>query len=52
MRKRLEELNWQTQAHSLNHGDHGRVVEVFDAKPGEVVTRLPVSLKQKRKQIA
>ena len=45
MRKRLEELNWRTQPHSLSNG-------VFDSKPGEVVASLPISLKAHRKKIA
>jgi hypothetical protein len=45
MRKRLEELNWRTQAHSLNHGDHGEV----GSKPGEVI-RTPISLKTQRRK--
>jgi hypothetical protein len=53
MRKRLEELSWQTQPRSLNHGDHGEVVEVTDSKGGEVVASPPVSLTaQKQKEIA
>ena len=36
MRRRLEELNWRTQPHS---------VEVFDPMPGEVVTQ-PISLRR------
>jgi len=52
MRKRLEELNWRTQPHSLNHGDHGEVVKVFESKPGEVVTSPPISLAQQQKKIA
>jgi len=32
MRKRLEELNWRTQRHPLNNGDHEVVVGVFDSK--------------------
>ncbi len=45
MRKRLEELNWRTQPHSLNKG-------VFDSKPGEVVANSPISLAQHQKKIA
>jgi hypothetical protein len=53
MRKRLEELNWRTQPHSANNGDHGEVGEVFDYKPGECVATPPISLKvQKKKMIA
>jgi hypothetical protein len=44
MRRRLEELNWRTQPHPLNHGDHGEVMGVFDSKPGEVVASPPVRL--------
>jgi hypothetical protein len=44
MRKRLEELNWRTEPHSLKDGDHGEV----GSKPGEVI-RMPVSLAQRRK---
>ena len=43
MRKRLEELNWRTQPHSLNNG-------VFDSKPGEVIST-PVSLKAQQLRI-
>jgi len=50
MRKRLEELNWRTQPGSLNNGDHGEVVRVFDSKPGEVVVSPPISLKAKQKK--
>jgi hypothetical protein len=51
MRKRLEELNWRIP-HSLNHGNHGEVVGVFDSTPGEVIST-PVSLKaQQEKKIA
>ncbi len=53
MRRRLEELNWRTEPHSLNNGDHGEVGEVFESRPGEVVATQPISLKaQKRKKIA
>ncbi len=53
MRKRLEELSWRTQPRSLNNGNHGEVVRVFDSKPGEVVASLPISLKaQQKKKIA
>jgi hypothetical protein len=45
MRKRLEELNWRTQPYSPE------VVEVFDSKPGEVIST-PVSLAQQQKKIA
>jgi len=37
MRNRLEGLSWRTQPRSLNNGDQGEVVEVFDSKPGEVM---------------
>ena len=50
MRKRLEELNWQTQPRSLNNGGHGEVVRVFDSKPGEVVAIPPISLKAQKKR--
>jgi hypothetical protein len=52
MRKRLEELNWRTQPRSLNNGDHGEVVKVFDSKPGEAVAGTPISLAQQQKKIA
>jgi len=52
MQKRLEELNWRTQPRSLNKGDDGEVVKVFDPKPGEVVASPPISLAQQRKKIA
>ena len=42
MRKRLEELNWRTEAHSLNNGDHVQVGEVFESKPGDVVATQPI----------
>jgi len=45
MRRRLEELNWRTQPHSLNNG-------VFDSKPGEVVASTPISLAQQQKKAA
>ena len=48
MRKRLEELNWRMQPRSLNSGDHGQAVKVFDSKP-EVVASPPISLAQQRK---
>jgi hypothetical protein len=52
MRKRLEELNWRTQPHLPNNGDHGEVVGVFDSRPG-VVMSAPVSLKaQQQKKTA
>jgi hypothetical protein len=38
MHKRLEELNWRTQQHSPDHGDHSEVIEVIDSKPGEVLS--------------
>jgi hypothetical protein len=44
MRKRLEELNWRTQPHSLSNG-------VFDSKAGEVIGT-PVSMAQQEKEIA
>ena len=50
-RRRLEELNWRTQPRSLNNWDHGEVVEIFDSKPGEVIST-PVSLAQQEKKIA
>ena len=37
MRQRLEELNWRTQPHSVNNGDHGEAVEDWDSKPSEIV---------------
>ncbi len=53
MRKRLEELSWRTQPRSLNNGDHGEVVGVFDSKPGEAVASSPISLKaHQQKKIA
>jgi len=51
MRKRLEELNWRTQPRSLNNGDHGEALGVFDPKPAEVIST-PVSLAQQEKKIA
>jgi len=52
MRKRLEELNWRTQPDSLANGDHGEAVGVFDSKPREVVTSLPISLKAQQQKLA
>ena len=53
MRKRLEELNWRTEAHSLNNGDHREVGEVFESKPGDVAATQPISLKARQgKKIA
>jgi pyruvate formate-lyase activating enzyme-like uncharacterized protein len=49
MRKRLEELNWRTQPHFPNNGDHGEVVEAFDFRRGEVICT-PVSLKAQQKK--
>jgi len=49
MRKRLQELNWRTQPHSLNNGSYGEIVEV-DSKPGEVVARMSISLAQQGKK--
>jgi hypothetical protein len=51
MRKRLEELNWRAQPRSLSNGDHGEVVEVFDSKPGEVIST-PISLAQQKRKTA
>ena len=45
MRRRLEELNWRTQPHSINDG-------VFDSETGEVVASPPISLAQQQKKIA
>jgi len=44
MRKRLEELSWQTLPHSPNNG-------VLDSKPREVIST-PISLAQQEKKIA
>ena len=53
MRKRLEELNWRTEAHSLNDGDHREVGEVFESRPSDVVATQPISLKARQgKKIA
>ena len=52
MRKRLEELNWRTQPHSLNNGEHGEVVGVFDSKPRDVVAGTTISLAQQQKKVA
>ncbi len=49
LRKRLEQLNWRTQPRPLNHGDHGKVVEVSDSTPGVVAEIPPVSLEQPKK---
>ena len=49
MRKRLEDLNWRTQSHSLRDGNQEEVVKVFDYKPGEVVASPPISLAQQKK---
>jgi hypothetical protein len=51
IRTRLEELNWRTQPHSLNNGNHQEGVKVFDSKPGEVVSS-PISVTQQKKKIA
>jgi hypothetical protein len=53
IRKRLDELSGRTQprslnTHSLNNGDHGEAVGVFDSKPGEVISP-PISLAQQNK---
>jgi hypothetical protein len=51
MRKRLEELSWQTQP--LNNRDHEEAGEVSEPKRGEIIASQPVSLTpQKRKEIA
>ena len=42
MRKRLEELSGQTPPRSLNSGDHGEAVKVFDSGP-EVVASSAIS---------
>ena len=47
MRRRLEELNWRRQPHSLNHGDHGEV----GSEPSEVITT-PISWKAQKKKTA
>ena len=52
MRRRLEELNWRTQPHSLNNGDHDEVVGVFNSKPEEVVASPHIPLAQQQKKIA
>jgi hypothetical protein len=49
MRRRLEELNWRTQPGSLNNGDHGAVVRVFDSKPDEVAASPRISPAQRKK---
>jgi hypothetical protein len=46
MRRRLEELNWRTQAHSPNES-----TGVFDSVHREVISTT-ISLEQKRKKIA
>ena len=50
MRERLDELNSEPQPHSLNHRDDEEVAGVFDAGPGDVVTRTPISLAQEGKK--
>jgi hypothetical protein len=53
IRKRLEELNWRTELHSLNNGVREELVRVFDSAPGEVVATQPIPLKaQQKKKIA
>ncbi|MGA2458844.1 MAG: hypothetical protein ABSF85_14845 [Terriglobales bacterium] len=52
MRKRLEELNWQTPPRLLENRNQGEVVEVFDSKPGEVVASPPISLKPEQRKTA
>ena len=49
IRKRLDELSGRTQPRSLNYGDHGEAVGVFDSEPGEVISP-PISLAQQRKK--
>ena len=51
IRKRLDELSGRTQSRSLNNGDHGEAVGVFDSKLGEVIST-PISLKAQQKKIA
>jgi hypothetical protein len=48
MRKRLEELNWRTQAHPHNNGDHGEV----GSKPVEVISTSVLLRVQKPKKTA
>lgn len=50
MRERLEELNWRTLPDSHAKGTHGKVVEVFDSEPGEVIST-PVSLMAQQRTI-
>ena len=52
MRERLEELNWRTQPQSLNHGDHGDLVEISNSEPGAVAESSPDSMGQQQKNIA
>ena len=52
MRKRLEELSGRTPPRSLNSGDHGEAVKVFDSETGEVAESPPTSLAQQHKKIA
>ncbi len=56
MRRRLEDLNWQTQPRSLNNARHEDVVRVLDPTLSEAVARPPISLKahhkKKKKKIA
>jgi hypothetical protein len=52
MRERLEELSGRTQPRSLNNGDHGEAVKVFDSEPGELVASPPISLAQQHQEIA
>jgi hypothetical protein len=52
MRERLEELKWRTQPNLLEKEVCGRVVEVFDSKPGEVAASSPISLAQQQNKVA
>jgi hypothetical protein len=45
MRNRLEE-SWRTPPRAINNADDGAAGEVFDPKPGGVVTDPPISRKE------
>ncbi len=49
MLKRLEELNWRNQPTSLNHQNHGEVLEGFDSDAAEVVANPPIELPRQKK---
>jgi hypothetical protein len=50
MRKRLEELNRQTQPNLLKKEIPREIVEGFDSKPREVLAIAPISSAQRKKK--